>query len=539
MNNCGGHILQNLGIRIMNKIVLIWAVVFMATAQLFAQQQHFGCDVSVMEGAIIKQRMMDTRNQFTKQEIQNLMTNRATTYLPVTIHNVSNTSGDGATDEELIYAFLCGLNNIYAAQDVQFFLNEPIRNLVSNFIDANSRSLQSSLIMLQQKSPNTINIYVGRSTNFPGGTATTSFYDPNRDFVFLQQPMVSAAAKTEAHEIGHFLSLNHTFYGWEGVDAEATYGGGNAPTYVTGDLVERVTRGAGANCSTAGDGFCDTEADYHSTDASAIPTCSFTPTVKDPTGATLNPDETNMMSYYMDNCVDNFSTEQQAAIAMNIASRTWATNTPPTTQTVTGVPTAVAPVNNATADISNSTVRIDWDDIAGATWYYLEVYGTNIPGVWLPNTSDIKFKGLVTTGNSHYDLATSGLTVGQRYAWRVKAMNPLSTCANKSTYFKFEATTAVTSIKDLSLDQQMTLKVIEQPVTKSDIALSIHTAEDVVASIALYSMDGRAVINLSKQMIAKGTNTLQLPASNLANGLYMAVLSTEKGNLQQKVILQR
>lgn len=519
----------------MKQIVLLLTFAFLSTGVLQAQQ--FNCGVDAATGEIIKQRLLANRQLFTKQEVNNLMTSRAVTYIPVTIHNVRNTSGEGGISESAILGFLCGLNALYADQDIQFFIYGQINNLTDNFIDANSNTFQARFNMFQNKVSNTMNIYIGRSTFYPVNSFL-SYYSPNYDYIFLQIPMVSNEAKTEAHEIGHFFTLPHTFNGWENTDAEADYNGVPAPTHVplTGAEVERVARGTGSNCATAADLFCDTEADYHST--ATIQSCNFTPATLDPTGATLNPDESNIMSYYNDNCQTQFSTEQKGAIAMDVAARNWVTNTPPTTVTVAGVATVTAPADNGTASISNSTVRLDWGDVTGATWYYLEVYGTQFPPLWLTNTNDVKFRGIIMTGNSHYDLSTVGLTVGERYAWRVKAINQYSTCANFSTYSKFEATTA-TAIKDLTIEKQMNLTVNNNPITSTDISLSIYTAEEVIGSIQIYAMDGRAIVTLAKQTINEGENLVQIPAADLPNGMYLAVVATDRGSLQQKFVIQR
>ena len=188
--------------------------------------------------------------------------------------------------------------------------------------------------------------------------------------------------------------------------------------------------------------------------------------------------------------------------------------------------------------ISNPTVLLDWSDVPGATWYYLEVYGTNVPPLWVANLNDPKFKGIITTGSS-YNLSTAGLTAGAFYAWRVKALNQYSTCATISGYSKFQATTTVTAIKDLPIEQQMTLKVNNNPISSSDIPLTVHSAEEVIGSIRIYAMDGRELATLTKQTFNKGQSLVQIPAQNMANGTYLAVLTTDRGNLQQKFVIQR
>lgn len=514
---------------------------FLLTAQTPATTTTPECGISEETASIIRQRLMDNRRAFTTQDVQRLVNGRNITYVPVTIHNVAaDAAGTGKTSETTIMAFFCGLNAIYADQNVQFFLHSPIRSRVSNFIYQNARTSTARSHMLSYRVPGTLNMVIGASISNP----TASWYDGGGDFIFLLQQMLTPAAKTEAHEIGHFFTLNHTFYGWEGLDAEATYGGQSVPTTVTSSSgwfsfrPEAVARtGAQANCQTAADGFCDTEADYFS-DRTA---CPYQPTVLDPHGVSMNPDESNIMSYAYDACVTQFSTEQKAAIAMDIANRTWASQTPSNTTDITTAPAVVSP-QNATqlGSITNSTVRLEWAPVPGATWYYIEVLGTNFPGLWLPNTNDVIFRGIQYNSNTHFNLSTTDLVAGKHYVWRIKALNPVSTCAPLSTYSRFEAvSTTTTSVGDLPIDQQMTFKIVSNPITTSFIPVSIYAAEEVVGSVRLFSMDGREVLTLTKQAFAQGESLLQLPADNLANGMYLAVLMTEKGQLQQKIIVQR
>jgi len=514
---------------------LIFTLLFLPLLS-YGQGIPHKCGIDAQTAALIKQRLMDNRAAFTKQQVKNLTTNRVITYIPLTIHNVANSNGEGRTDEATILAFLCGLNAIYASQDVQFFIHNQIRNVTNNYVDANAFTTTAQFQMAAMKIGNTLNLIIGRSTN----NQSASYYNGAGDFVFLLQSMLASGAKTEAHEIGHFFTLPHTFYGWEGIDAEATYGGQNVPSTVGSGWSqfdpEAVPRtGTQSNCNTAADGFCDTEADYYS-DRTA---CPYSPTVKDPYGNTLNPDEANLMSYAYDQCVTGFSPQQEGAIAMDIASRTWATNTPNSTTVINSAPTAVSPANmQPLGPISNSTVPLDWSDVTGATWYYLEVVGTTFPGLWLPNNNDVIYRGIIYNSNSSFNLPTTDLVAGQYYAWRVKALNGYSTCGPLGSYSKFEAST-VTNIKDLPLEQQMTLKVNNNPVTTSYVPLSIYTAENVVGSIRVYATDGREVLSMTKEAINQGDNIIQLPAADLTNGVYVAVFSTDRGSLQQKFIIQR
>ncbi len=492
--------------------------------------QKLDCGLSDATAVMIKQRLMQNRMLYTKQQVHDLMSNRTITYIPVSFHSVSNSSGQGAATEKEIFAFLCGLNALYIDQDIQFFIYNQIHFRVSDAIDDDASSNASSQTMDNWSIPGTMNITIGRSLS----NQWASWYSWS-DYIFLLKTMMTPQAKTEAHEVGHFFGLPHTFYGWEGESAESDYGGSNAPSLINGHPVEKVSRTSGANCTTAGDGFCGTEADYFSSRTA----CPYIVTVKDPVGASLDPDETNIMSYASDACISTFSYDQKAAIAVDVAQRTWVSNTPNgTTDLSLTSPSAISPLNNTQfGPISNPTLRLDWT--GGAPWYYLEVYGTIIPNVWVPDVSDVIYRGYHYNGNSFYDLPTSNLQAGKFYVWRVTPISNYSTCASPSPYNKFEAVSSATSLKELPLEKQMSLQINSNPVTSSYISLSVYTAEDLVGTLRIYSSDGREVLSLSNEMLLQGESSVQLPASNLVNGVYLVVLTTERGLLKQKVIVQR
>ena len=94
--------------------------------------------------------------------------------------------------------------------------------------------------------------------------------------IFIRKDCISP--RTIAHEMGHFFSLKHTF---EGSGTE---------------LVN------GTNCTTAGDGICDTPGDpYVAGDPLAnyvTSDCRFISEKTDANGEYYNPDLGNIMSYY-------------------------------------------------------------------------------------------------------------------------------------------------------------------------------------------------------------------------------------------------
>jgi hypothetical protein len=517
---------------------LLLLVVLLAPYFSIAQQQQ-QCGVSKQAGDLIKQRLMSNRQLFTKQQVIDLVTNRTITYIPISFHSVSNSGGEGAATEGQIFDFLCGLNGIYLDQDIQFFIYNQINFRTSNAIDDDASTNASSSAMSGWKINGTLNITIGRSLSNP----SSSWYSPWADYIFLLKQMMTPQAKTEAHEIGHFFTLPHPFYGWEGT-AVSTYNGQCVPSSIGSGWSqfnpEAVARtGPNANCNSAGDGFCGTPADY----TSERTACPYNISALDPNCHALTPDDSNMMCYASNSCRTTFSTDQKAAVAMDVATRNWASNSPGSTADLVAQPvvTPISPANNASlGSISNPTVRVEWTPTTGATAYYVEVYGAMLPPFNVINYSDVIYRSILWTGATHLDLSTTNMVAGKRYFWRVKAISNYSTCAAYSPYYEFDATASVTtSIKELPIKQQITFKVNSNPITTTDIPLTIYTAEEIVGSIRIYSMDGREVISANKQQLAQGESVVQLPGDNIANGIYIAVLFTDRGQLQQKIIIQK
>lgn len=99
----------------------------------------------------------------------------------------------------------------------------------------------------------------------------------------------AASALIMAHELGHSFGLFHTFGpGFNG----------------TNELVD------GSNCTTAGDLICDTPADPYPAGSQSLETCAYTGTVTDANGDPYTPLMDNVMSYYYNKCITNFTDGQ-------------------------------------------------------------------------------------------------------------------------------------------------------------------------------------------------------------------------------------
>lgn len=126
---------------------------------------------------------------------------------------------------------------------------------------------------------------------------------PNNSGIFIRKDCINA--RVFAHEMGHFFSLLHTFEG-------------SGTELVNGD-----------NCTTAGDGLCDTPADPYE-DGEPLSNyvdneCLFINGKQDANGEYYNPDLGNIMSYYECNSC-GFTWEQLNKMAqayLNSAVKFW------------------------------------------------------------------------------------------------------------------------------------------------------------------------------------------------------------------------
>lgn len=521
---------------------------FVASAQA---QPNTKCGTTIADQAIIIDQLVENRKNIKQADIDAFKNGRTVTYVPITPHNVGY-QGDDYTPIGNIYDMICDLNNNYAGHNIQFYLYDTIRFVDDYHIWDNPQGGTSFNKMRNgniYKQYNTVNMYITKSVNGPA----SSWYSPTGDYVVIRQNMMAPGkSATETHELGHYFTLPHTFYGWEGVDADATYGPGNAPTTINGWPVERVTRGSGSNCNSSADYFCDTPADYYS-DRTAPP-CNHTPSVKDPTGATLNPDERNIMSYFADACVDSFSNQQAAAVQADIVARSnsasnnrpnwtqWASTAPTTTATVTEVGmNHIFPADGAVFPLSGSTTNFDWSAAAGATFYIVEVYPATPTGVYsgagpiwskvVRNADAINIPNTVFTD----------LFIGfnwSRFAWKVRPLNDYSTCTDFTLYTFFEIGTPV-GVQDVEARRIMSMEVNPNPVVGNSTTVVINSNEEIEGAIQLYSIQGQLLAEQPSQLLTTGQNRIEINLNTISAGTYMVVVQTERGALHQKLIIQR
>lgn len=338
------------------------------------------------------------------------------TYLPVKVHIVGTNNGANYYKIGSLLDAFCTLNNQFAPYGWQFYIYQDInyinndnlyyhRNSYNGTI--NSNSVQSVINMF----------FVGFD---PTGYNVCGYYsrgngpqnisgNGRQGVVVIGNGCAGNGNSTIAHELGHFFSLPHTFFGWEGRSATA------APRITD----ERVS---GSNCNTSGDFFCDTPADYLSDRWS----CPYAPRSKnDFEGTPYAPDGALYMSYANDACQNYFSEEQLDAMRAYLTSeRPYLLSANYPGYAVITDSAAPSYPDSAATGIPSNYVNLKWRRVPGADYYHLQVTRSL-------NPNNMQVDTVIASDTS---ILLTNLDPGFTYRWRVRAFNKYSTCSGYSTF---------------------------------------------------------------------------------------------------------
>jgi len=231
-------------------------------------------------------------------EARNYRSKSGTIYnVPIQFHIVGDDNGSGYFELTDILVALCELNVKFEPVGFHFYMmNDPNYINNTNFSEGNSGTTMMSIYNVD----NSTNVYF-----IPNQPGLCGYFSWAGDGVVIANGCGNSGNTTITHELGHYFSLPHTFSGWEGYDALGTAYPGN---------VEYVD---GSNCSSGGDYFCDTPADF----LNMRWTCPYSyDTYKkvDPKGDPYDVDGSLYMSYANDECGTRFSDEQIVTMQYNL-----------------------------------------------------------------------------------------------------------------------------------------------------------------------------------------------------------------------------
>jgi hypothetical protein len=239
------------------------------------------------------------------------------------------------------------------------------------------------------------------------------------------------------------------------------------------------------------------------------------------------------MSYYFDQCVDSFSNQQKGAVAADVLRRSWGNFPAPNPMAaVSGTTTsALSPVTGSTFPL-NGDVTLTWDAVPNATGYVILVERTLLGTPIATVTKRIVYGATSTT------IPTSLLAFPRQYSWKVKPFNQYNTCGVYSAPFKFTTTAPASSVEE-SFQTSAELKILSNPINSFSADVLINLPFATTASISLYSMDGKQLINQKGVELNAGDNLEIIDVSSFTNGVYVLSVNTPHGSLQQKLVIQK
>ncbi len=451
-------------------------------------------------------------------------------YTPIKFHRVGRTDGTSYMAITSILDNMCKLGKDYGKfSDIVPYINGDFATLNSSAAFSQPWSNGAEAAMNNAADDESVNVFIVGNVDQAGGVGTTlGYYDPNFDFLVMRQLEVLDSTSTLSHELGHYFSLMHPFFGWEPSPYSVNEHGNPLQFSVvpgTNREIEMVDRAR--NCEFTGDRLCDTPASYlfgfSSDNSTSIANCNLTPNIFDLFGDQLVPMENNMMDYFPD-CGEYAFTEQQAEVMhadFNSPSRSQIRSTYiPNTNEITSAPTQLFPATGDFVDAYNS-VYFEWEAIEHADRYLVEIqdvfigtkieYITDSPNLWVTD-----------------------LEANKKYAWFVHPFNETSACY-KSSKVIFDTGSAVTSVEEIA--GISSFDIYPNPVAGStDITLAISSDNLQSLNITLKTVTGK-LIESQFQTLHAGANALQLQLPNTP-GIYLVQLQSENGLLTQRVVKQ-
>lgn len=488
-------------------------------------QEHFSCGTTGELARELVPLLLENK----KEAAQNPVAFRSTQYVPVKFHLVGKTDGSSRVAEHKLLDQICLLNEIFLDLNIQFFIKDGF-NYINNTVVFNDPLATQNTIMTFERDRNAVNIFiVGNSDTGDGLGVVLGFYNPSFDHIVVDKSVivdVGGTAKALAHEVGHFFTLLHTHNGWDSEPWDESIG--NPAPGIAPDGVTTTEKMNGTNCDRAGDFLCDTPPDYN---GFGWPTCNYDAGAKDPDGVLIDPNENNIMSYFLSNSCSPrdfyFSDEQVEMILTSLASnrRAYLRNSyspEPLTERVE----LISPVDGQNAPGGTGLVRLEWKPVENATNYLVEIGR-------VPNFSIAPIRLYVE--NNFVDVAD--LDIGRRFYWRVRPANASFTCEDlASETTSFTVSNATTAVNDIAFLNDWS--IYPNPVQEnSELELFLDTENSFEAELSLFSVTGQQARSFGRTRFNTGENRMSISTADLTPGIYLLSIVSNEGRLNQRVVI--
>ena len=447
-------------------------------------------------------------------------------YVPVKLFIVGDDDGSGYTNPvEVLNAFEL-LNQDYEDMNIHFFLRGNIK-FINSSIYNNHTFQQGAQMMFENNLNDVINVYIVES---PAGAC--GYYSPSRDAIALGKNCLGLGDRTWSHEMGHFLSLPHTFFGWECIEEISSIpdlppSELGFPEYpdCNGNGVEMVD---GSNCETAADGFCDTAPDY----LMEPWTCSngvYPDSLTDPNGDRFVVTGANIMSYANDGCVESFSEEQKGAMITDLDNRLGLVDNsnPETEPADANNLVQISPENNEELPV-NDFVELVWSSVSNADYYIVQVH----------SSSNLNGAVLITEITSDTTLIIEEeLVARRRYYWRVRPVNRYEVASDFGEVIRFRNGEFATGTIDQALNAAVT--VAPNPVSGGQ-SLRVN-GRDLGSSgslnIELMNAAGQVVVSRQQANVNAAGFREDISTANLPAGVYFLRLRLNERLVTRRVVV--
>ncbi len=446
-------------------------------------------------------------------------------YVPVKYHIIGKSDGSARQSPKKVLDMHCALNNFYADGDdgIQFYIKDGFNYIDNNTAYDNHSSVGGQFQLSNNRVSNAINIFIPKDANTGNQSVGTTlgYYSPGNDWIVIRKADANGSSLTAPHELGHFFSLPHPFNGWDFDPYDSNVHGvtvGNlSPDGVPNEKMD------GSNCNTAGDFICDTPPCYL-----FFPwgNCNYNGGAKDPDGVLVNPDESNIMDYFDDDCAPKYFTADQKAIILADYEGRPALHAPwnPIATSITGPPTVVEPEDDSTTS-GYDHVILDWEPVNGADRYLLEI--DRLSDFSLNPTIQVVFQ-------SNADI-WGIFEADKSYHWRVTPFNPYYTCAASTSINKFTTGTSLSANNVLAVDN---LRVEPNPVSQNYVVVSLDSADAFDAEISIVSTTGQT-LQVTNQHFHVGHSDIELSIENIPNGMYLLNITSGDKLITKKIIVAK
>ncbi len=448
-------------------------------------------------------------------------TNRdVTSYIPLKMHLIANSEGEGRIDHQDVFDAICKLNEEFEALDIQFYLHSDFNNIDNddlynlnypNIPDTVNEAYVSNSVI------DAINIFIGNSLS----SGNSGFYSPTYDIIYMNQSFVNGEDVILTHELGHYFSIHHTFYGWENTIYDPTeptplyifYGGG----FKEVEFVDRAT-----NCETSGDFLCGTPADYI---LNWHLGCDYTGGAVDPDSVLIDPDEHNHMAYYsFENCLDyQFTDDQEAVIFADYMNRPEIYNVPaPDINSVEETANLLSPIGQEFVE-SYNVVHFEWEAVPNASFYLIQIART------VASFSIIHEQAFVSSTN----YTSTALDANRYYDWRISAFNKSDFCTIEySEEGLFSTGDELTNTHNI--DSSKNFSILSNLIS-NELFLEFETPTKTDATVFISSINGQ-FIQENNWLVKGGLNKKTVNIATLSKGIYFCSVKTANGVFTKRFI---